>query len=267
MSSEVLLSAEGLAVERRGRALLADVSFQVHAGEIVAVMGASGIGKSSLMRALLGLEPIDTGAVRLFDKALAHMPRQHLNALRQKVGVAYQGGALFSSMTVAENVALPLREHTRLDARTIAIMTRMKLAMMDLADAEDLLPAQLSGGMRKRAGLARAVIMDPRLLFFDEPTAGLDPASAARLDDIILELKRAMNMGMLVITHDLDSAFHIADQLVILKPGGVAYFGPVDQVQHSEHADVINLLQRKVRKERLDGDAYIDLLADGPPDG
>ena len=188
------------------------------------------------------------------------MPRKTLYELRKKIGVAFQGGALFGSLSVVENIELPLREHTRLDERTIRIMARMKLEMMRLGGCEDLMPAELSGGMLKRAALARAVAMDPKLLFFDEPSAGLDPITAVELDGLIVGLKQALKMTIVVITHELESAFQIADRISVMRAGRIIFSGSVADVRASPDPHVQDLLNRRSAGETEDHEAYLGRL-------
>ena len=176
------------------------------------------------------------------------------------MGVAFQGGALFSSMTVGENIILPLREHTELDELTMEIMARLKLELVELAGFEDLMPAELSGGMIKRAALARAVVMDPKLLFCDEPSAGLDPVVAAALDDLILQLRDAFRMTIVVVTHELDSAFKIADRITVLDRGKILAIGSVDEVRGSDNDRVQSLLNREREDLVVDADEYLRRL-------
>jgi phospholipid/cholesterol/gamma-HCH transport system ATP-binding protein len=173
------------------------------------------------------------------------------------MGVSFQGGALFNSMTVGENVCLPLREHTNLDESTMQIMSRMKLSVVNLGGFEDLMPSQLSGGMIKRAALARAVIMDPKLLFFDEPSAGLDPVAAAELDDLILRIRKALNTTIVVVTHDLDSTFRIADRITVLDRGNILMVGTVDEVRNSDNERIQSLLNREARHVEINADEYL----------
>ncbi len=163
-------------------------------------------------------------------------------------------------MSVIDNVELPLRQHTSLDPNTIRIMSRMKLDMMSLGDAEDLMPAQLSGGMLKRAGLARAVVMDPKILFFDEPSAGLDPANSAELDELLVSLRELLNITIVVVTHDLDSALKIADRVMVLAEGSIAAMGTMEEIETSSSPIVQALLHRQAGRKRLSGDAYIEQL-------
>ena len=185
---------------------------------------------------------------------------QEFTDLRKKLGVAFQGGALFSSLTVGENVMLPLYEHTGLDRKTMEIMARMKMEVVELGGFEDLMPAELSGGMIKRAAFARAVVMDPRILFCDEPSAGLDPAVASALDELILNLRDAMGMSIVVVTHELDSAFKIADRITILDRGHILMIGTVDEVKSSTNERIYNLLNRVPDGENLDPDEYLARL-------
>jgi phospholipid/cholesterol/gamma-HCH transport system ATP-binding protein len=180
--------------------------------------------------------------------------------LRKRTGVAFQGGALLSSMSVGENVMLPLREHTDLDRSTMQIMVRLKLEVVDLAGFEHLMPAELSGGMVKRAALARAVVMDPKLLFCDEPSAGLDPVVAAALDALILRLRNALGMTVVVVTHELDSAFNIADRIVVLDRGTILTIGTVDEVRRCADVRVQNLLNRRLETADPDPEAYLQRL-------
>ena len=242
------------------RQILKDVSLSVYPGEIMVIMGGSGSGKSTLLRYLLGLNVPTSGNIHLLGKDITRITSQEMYELRREMGVAFQGGALFGSMTVGQNVMLPLREHTNLDEHTMRIMSRMKLEVVNLAGFEDLMPSELSGGMLKRAALARAIVMDPKLLFFDEPSAGLDPVVAAELDDLILKLRDAMHMTIVVVTHELESAFKIADRITILDQGEIITCGTVDEVRNSELARVQNLLNRRAREEKVDAEAYLDRL-------
>ncbi|MCA1804182.1 MAG: ABC transporter ATP-binding protein [Xanthomonadaceae bacterium] len=242
------------------RRILDGVDLQVRRGEILVIMGGSGSGKSTLLHHLLGLKRPSAGSIRLLGSELEDLSKKQLYALRRRMGVAFQGGALFSSMSLRENVALPLRQHTRLDEETIRIMTRMKLEMVNLGGFEDLRPAELSGGMLKRAGLARSLIMDPELLFFDEPSAGLDPVVSAELDELILRLREALSMTIVVVTHELESAFGIADRILVLDQGRVLVTGTVEQVRNTDNARVQDLLNRRPRNEPVDAEAYLRRL-------
>lgn len=244
------------------RQVLHDISLSVSKGEIFVIMGASGSGKTTLLRHLIGLSVPSTGEVTLLGNCLTTIAKNELYELRKRIGVAFQGGALINSMSVIENVELPLRQHTALDNSTIRIMSRMKLDMMSLDNAEHLMPAQLSGGMLKRAGLARAVVMDPRVLFFDEPSAGLDPAISAGLDELIVGLRNALKMTVVVVTHDLESALKIADRIMVVAEGKIAALGTVAEIKQSKDQRVQALLNRRIRDERPSGNEYFDHLTE-----
>ena len=242
------------------RMILKGISLTIYQGEVMVIMGGSGSGKSTLLRHLLGLHKPTSGQIHILGKDITRLDGQAMFELRKHMGVAFQGGALFGSMTVGENVMLPLREHTKLDEQTMHIMTRMKLEVVNLAGFEDLMPAELSGGMIKRAALARAVVMDPRLLFFDEPSAGLDPVAAVELDELILKLRSALNMTMVVVTHELDSAFKIADRITVLDQGEILMTGTVDEVRSSDNKRIQSLLNRMPRDDAIDADEYLRRL-------
>jgi phospholipid/cholesterol/gamma-HCH transport system ATP-binding protein len=242
------------------RRILDRVSLRVEPGEIMVIMGGSGSGKSTLLRHLLALENATSGTIELLGEDLGTLSEAGLYELYKKIGVAFQGGALFSSMTVGENIQLPLREHTKLDAETMRIMLRLKLEIVNLAGFESLMPSELSGGMIKRAAFARAIIMDPAVLFCDEPSAGLDPVVSAALDELILRLRDAMGMTIVVVTHELDSAFRIADRITMLDRGEILMTGTVDEVRHSDDARIQNLLNRRFEEEDLDPEAYLTRL-------
>jgi len=244
------------------RQVLHDVDFHVGAGEIRVIMGGSGSGKSTLLRHLLGLLKPRSGTVRLLGTDIAHASDAELLRLRRLMGVSFQGGALFTSMTVGENVALPLREHTELDENTIRIMSRLKLEVVNLGGFQDLMPSQLSGGMVKRAALARAIVMDPKLLFFDEPSAGLDPVVSAELDELILRLRDAFGMTIVVVTHELESAFKIADTITMLDRGHILLTGPVAAVRNTDNERIQDLLNRRPREIQVDTDEYLKRLTE-----
>lgn len=257
---ELAIEVKHLVTHYGNRKVLDDINLSVRQGEIMIIMGGSGSGKSTLLRYLLGLGRPTSGIIRLLGKDITKMNGMEMHQLRKHMGVAFQGGALFSSMTVGANVQLPLREHTKLDEKTIQIMSRMKLELVNLAGFENFMPSELSGGMVKRAALARAIVMDPKLLFFDEPSAGLDPVVAAELDELILKLRQAMRMTIVVVTHELDSAFKIADRITVLDRGKILCIGSVDEVKNSDNQRVQDLLNRRPSNEEVDADAYLERL-------
>ncbi|MSO97254.1 MAG: ATP-binding cassette domain-containing protein [Rhodospirillaceae bacterium] len=242
------------------REILHGINIEVRQGEIMVIMGGSGSGKSTLLNALLGLLRPTSGSIRILGQDLNAITDIERTKLRQKMGVAFQGGALFSSLNVLENIMLPLKEHTRLDRNTMRIMARMKMQVVSLAGFENLMPAELSGGMIKRAALARAIVMDPRILFCDEPSAGLDPVVSSAIDDLILTLREAMDMSIVVVTHELESAFKIADRICVLDKGHILTIGTVDEVRHSPNEHIQNLLNRRAEPEILDPDEYLRWL-------
>jgi len=214
--AQALLRAEGLSLAVAGRLIQRELSFDVRRGEILVLMGGSGCGKSTLMRHLIGLQTPAAGRVLYGDIDLAEADEEQLAGLRRQFGVMFQAGALWSSMTVGENVMLPLREFTELDDEAAERLARFKLALVGLDGAFDESPAALSGGMKKRAAIARAMALDPPLLFLDEPSAGLDPLTSARLDELILNLRDHLGTSIVLVTHELDSIFAVADRALFL---------------------------------------------------
>ena len=259
-NAKSVITVEDLVMYYGNRKILNNVSMEVRNGEIMVIMGGSGSGKSTLLRQLMVLERPHSGTIKILDQDVGKMPTQELYNLRKKLGVAFQGGALFSSMSVGENIMLPLHEHTELDPATMQIMARMKLEMVNLAGFEDLRPSELSGGMIKRAAVARAIVMDPRILFMDEPSAGLDPVVSSSLDDLILLLRDAMGMTIVVVTHELESTFKIADRVTVLDQGKILFIGTVDELKNHPSKRIQSLLNRRSDDEMLDPDAYLKRL-------
>ena len=212
-----VLSVRALDIGYDGRKILEDIDFDVAAGEVFVILGGSGCGKSTLLRTLIGLiRPLD-GSVRFGGEEFLGTDEAQRAALSRRFGVLYQSGALFSSLTLLENVMLPLEEFTALPRDAIERIARTKLALVSLAGFEDHYPSQISGGMKKRAGVARALALDPAILFLDEPSAGLDPISSAELDRLILDLRDALGTTMVVVTHELASIYAIADRCIVLE--------------------------------------------------
>ncbi|MEL0107421.1 MAG: ATP-binding cassette domain-containing protein [Rhodospirillaceae bacterium] len=255
-----VIEVEDLVMYYGNRKILKNVSMEVRNGEIMVIMGGSGSGKSTLLRQLMVLERPHSGSIKILDQDVGSMSARELFDLRKKLGVAFQGGALFSSMSVGENIMLPLHEHTELDPATMQIMARMKLEMVNLAGFEDLKPSELSGGMIKRAAVARAIVMDPRILYMDEPSAGLDPVVSSSLDDLILLLRDAMGMTIVVVTHELESTFKIADRVTVLDQGEILFIGTVDELKSHPSERIQSLLNRRADDEMLDPDAYLKRL-------
>src|ERR1700734_748322 len=260
------ISVRNLRVKYGEREILHGISFEVPAGETLVILGGSGSGKSTLLRPLVGLEKPSSREIWIQGKGFASIPDGERDEFRKKMGMSFQGGALFGSMTVGENVALPLQEHTNLDESTIEIMVRLKLDQVGLSGFENYMPAQLSGGMKKRAAIARALAMDPEILFFDEPSAGLDPIIAAGIDELILKLKKAFRMSIVVVTHELASAYLIADRMILLDKGVVVANGTVKELQASTQSRVRQFLDRVPEPELTGEFDYLQMLTgDVPP--
>ncbi len=258
---DVVISIRDLHTHYDGRPILQGIELDVQRGETMVILGRSGCGKSTLLRHLVGLAAPTSGQIVIKGYDLASMPEDELVPVRRKLGMLFQSAALFNSMSVGENVALPLREHTELEKSTIDIMTRMKLEQVGLSGFENFMPAQLSGGMKKRAGLARAIAMDPEILFCDEPSAGLDPVVAMGIDQLILKLKKAFKMTIVVVTHELASVFTIADRIAMLHEGRVVAFGTPEELQACANPLVQQFLNREADAEELNRERYLNNLA------
>jgi phospholipid/cholesterol/gamma-HCH transport system ATP-binding protein len=242
------------------RLILKGVTLDVQDGEIMVIMGGSGSGKSTLLRHMLALETGTSGSVEVLGVALGRASAREMANLRTRTGVAFQSGALFSSMSVLDNIMLPLIEHTHLPRSTMRIMARLKMEVVGLAGCDGMMPAELSGGMIKRAALARAIVMDPKILFCDEPSAGLDPAVASAIDDLILDLRDVLNMTVVVVTHELESAFKIADRITVLDGGEILFTGSVAEVRAHPSDRIQNLLNRRAQVETIDPDERLRRL-------
>src|SRR5882757_9782000 len=257
---EPVISLRNLRVSYGDREILHGISFDVRQGETLVILGGSGSGKSTLLRTLVGLEKPSAGQIFIKGRDLAKTSAAEMDEIRRKMGMSFQSGALFGSMTVGENVALPLREHTQLEDSTIEIILRLKLQQVGLEGFEYYAPSQLSGGMKKRAAVARALAIDPEILFFDEPSAGLDPIIAAGIDELILELKRAFRMTIIVVTHELASAFLIADRMILIDKGHVVAIATTDEMRASTQPRVRQFLDR-VPEPEISGEMdYLQML-------
>jgi phospholipid/cholesterol/gamma-HCH transport system ATP-binding protein len=243
LTDEELLDQEGPAVEVRGlvnafgdHVVHDRLDLTVKRGEVLGVVGGSGAGKSVLLNSIIGLRAPQGGDIRVFGNDIETASQRRWDAINRSWGVLFQSGALFSNLTVKENVAAPMFEHTSLSRAEIYELAELKIALVGLrADAGALKPAELSGGMRKRAGLARALALDPELLFLDEPTAGLDPIGAAAFDELIKDLSDSLDLTVFMITHDLDTLYEITDRVAVLADKKVVACAPVQELERSDH--------------------------------
>src|SRR4051812_42634625 len=254
-------------VKRYGkRTVLDHIRLDVFKGETLVILGGSGSGKSTLLRLMIGNVKPDGGDINSLGKSIARMSAPELAAYRKNIGVLFQSGALFNSMSVADNVALPLREHTDLPEETIDIMVKIKLELVGLREHAEKMPAELSGGMKKRAGLARAITLDPQILFYDEPSAGLDPVTSAEIDQLIDDLNKKLGVTSVVVTHEMDSAFRIADRMVLLNRGKFVVSGTPEEMKNSQdplvRQFIFGLTEGPLTSSRR-GAAYVDDLLGG----
>jgi len=242
--ADPIISVNGLTVEYEGKRVLDGVSMDIEPGEVMVLVGGSGSGKTTMLRHIIGLERPTSGTVRVRGVDINACSAEELMAIRRTMGVAFQECALFNSLSLEENIELPLRELTNLADPVIEIMTYMKLAAVGLGDTGKLMPRELSGGMKKRAAVARATALDPEILVFDEPSAGLDPIIAAGLDELILFLKKAFQMTVLVVSHELASAFRIADRIAMLDRGSLIAVDRKDAFRKNANPRIRQFLDR-----------------------
>ena len=223
---EVVIEVDDLLMQFGSQTVLSGLDLKVRRGETLVIMGGSGCGKSTLLRLMIGAITPTRGKIRLFGEDIAVASEANLDALRKRFGILFQSAALYQSMSIAENVALPMRELTDLPGDLIDLQVKMKLEAVGLREHADKFPAQISGGMKKRAGLARALALDPEIIFYDEPSAGLDPVTSAEIDQLILTLTKKLGVTSVVVTHEMDSAFTIADRMVMLDKGRCLKIAP-----------------------------------------
>ncbi|MFN7020478.1 MAG: ABC transporter ATP-binding protein [Phycisphaerales bacterium] len=256
---EPVISCRNLVKRFEGRPVLDGINLDIYPGETMVIMGGSGSGKSTLLRCMIGTFRPDEGEIWMFGQNVANLKPRELDDLRKQFGILFQSGALFNSMTLAENVALPLQEHTDLGAEIVDIQVKIKLELVGLREHADKYPAQISGGMKKRAGLARALALDPRILFYDEPSAGLDPVTSAEIDRLIVALSRHVGVTSVVVTHEMDSAFTIADRMAMLDKGRMLVVERrewFDTVRKTTDQDLPSLTEeQRLIRQFLRGDA------------
>ena len=250
MTREPYIRVRDLRMCFDGVEVLHGIDLDVYRGEIFVIMGPSGCGKTTILRNMCGLVPPTSGRVVVEGEDVYAMPEAELQRLRLRTGLSFQSGALLGSLTIEDNVALPIRENTDLPDDIVRQIARMKLDMVGLLDATHLLPSSLSGGMRKRAAIARAIALDPEIVWFDEPSAGLDPITAAEVDNLILKLNAVFGITMFVVTHDLPSAREIADRIAVIIDGEVAAIGPKEEVWGSQDPRIRNFIDRRLEEDR-----------------
>ncbi|TDI85498.1 MAG: ABC transporter ATP-binding protein [Caldithrix sp.] len=255
--AETIVEVKDLVVRYGTRTVLNGVNLAVKKGESLAILGKSGCGKSTLLRHMIGLSKPKSGQILIRGKDISEMDEDEKIEVLKKMGMLFQSAALFNSMTIGDNVALPLREHTELEESTIKIMTNMKLDMVGLSGFDGFRPSEISGGMKKRAGLARALAMDPEILFCDEPSAGLDPVVAAGIDKLILSLKKAFKMTIVAVTHEMASVKIIADRIAMMHEGKILAIGSMEELRGMGHPVIEQFFNREPDDEEIDRQRYL----------
>jgi len=249
---EPVIIVEGLTVRYGDNTVLDNVSFEVYKGEIFVIVGGSGCGKSTLLKHIIGLETPYSGKIIINGVDTTGIGAEEMEKLRRGIGMLFQGSALFGSMTIGENVALPLTEFTDLSHKAMDLIVKMKLGMVDLSGYENHLPSELSGGMKKRAGIARAMSLEPAMLFFDEPSAGLDPVTTAELDMLIKKINGGIGTTMVIVTHELETIFNVAHRIIMLdkETKGIIAEGDAKELkEHSQNRRVRNFFNRQVEEK------------------
>ena len=260
-NTEHAIEVTGLRTWYGDREVLKGLTFTIPKGKTTVILGGSGCGKSTLLKHAIGLLKPSEGSIKINGREITTLDEPEMDGVRGKMGVLFQGAALLNSLTIADNVALPIREHTRINEATLQIMVRMKLDLVGLSGFDHFYPSQLSGGMKKRAGLARALALDPEILFFDEPSAGLDPVTAAGLDELIVKLRNVFRMTIIVVTHELPSVFAIADYVIMLEKGQILFAGTLDGLRASDHPRIRRFLERKPEQQTYSPDDYFKVIA------
>lgn len=252
---KVAISVQNLVKSFDGRTVLDGISFDIYQGEIFVILGGSGCGKSTLLRHMTGAITPDSGKALFYGKNLASLNEEEKEKTKRRFGMSFQSSALLDYLNVEDNVSLPLREHTNLDPKIISVIVKMKLNLVGLHGFEHLMPNMLSGGMKKRVGLARAIAMDPEVVFFDEPTAGLDPVVCAVVDKLIVDLSRKLLLTSVVVTHNMESVYRIADRVAMLHKGKLIEVGTPEEIRNSKNA----IVQQFIKGEIEGPINYVDL--------
>lgn len=267
MTTAPYVQVESLVARYGNRTILDGVTFTARLGEITVILGGSGCGKTTVLRHLVGLLTPSGGRVLIGGRDIHQVSEEEQEAMLRNIGMSFQGGALFNSMTLEDNVALPIIEHLHADPPIARMLARMKLALVGLERAAHLLPSEISGGMKKRAAVARALALNPTLLLFDELSAGLDPITARELDELVLRLKEQFNMAIIVVTHELGSIQMIADQAVMLHQGKVLAAGSLQEVQATDHPQIRAFFDRRPRSTIMQSELLESILVQGEEHG